>query len=115
MDKTLKGFMSKMGSVNTVFSKSGSQAKVYFLEYGFTQTLKDMQHFLKQALGGFESAQKADLFYILNKFEAALQTLSKIYSSIDNYRSQGQLGNLIITASKEDYRLEQRYPGFYDI
>lgn len=56
MDKTLKGFMSKMGSVNTVFSKSGSQAKVYFLEYGFTQTLKDMQHFLKQALGGFESA-----------------------------------------------------------
>jgi hypothetical protein len=38
--------MQKMRDINEVFSEAGSQARVLFLEYGFTATLNDiLQHF----------------------------------------------------------------------
>ncbi len=55
-----------------------------------------MLQFFKDSLKNFDYPSKDDFFYLFSKLDMATQSLSQIYGVIDNYKSQGELGKLIV-------------------
>ena len=88
-----------MKKINFAFSKYNSQPKIFFLEYGFKATLKEIQLYFSTSLKDFEYASKGTFFYLFNKMESVVQSLSQVYNAIENYQIQFDLANLIVLSS----------------
>ena len=104
-----------MRKINSTFSKYDSQPKILFLEYGFKATLNDIQLYFNTSLKDFEYHSKDTFIYLFNKMESATQTLSQIYSAIENYKIQSDLANLIVLSASSDMTFENLYPGYIDM
>ena len=82
IDTTFKNFIGGMKKLNGSFGKAGSQPRIFFLEYGFKESINELQLYFKTALKDYEYSSKENFLYLFNKLGSATEALSRIYSSI---------------------------------